>query len=235
MNVFGKRFKISASFIVLLLFVVLLVISILFYFNKTDSKLGPILASIIAGLLVASIQFIIAWQDFKRNEKFSDLELIDILDNRDDRTQYEEYIKRGKKQLDVMGVTAYRFFNDFADTDTNAPENARVLINALSRGVKVRILLPSEAFLPNDEKKADARRVREKFQEITKRCDGIELKYFDHTAAHSICRVDETIIVGPVFPDVESKYTPALHLKSTSPIALKYLDYFDSEWAKAKS
>lgn len=46
--------------------------------------------------------------------------------------------------------------------------------------------------------------------------------------------MDDTCIIGPVFPDLESRNTPALRLRSSSPMAIPYLDYFESEWEKAK-
>jgi hypothetical protein len=62
----------------------------------------------------------------------------------------------------------------------------------------------------------------------------LEVKYFNHIPAHSIFNVDDKCIVGPVFPEVESKYTPALFLRNSSPIADKYLKYFEYEWNKAE-
>lgn len=233
MKIFRKSFKIAASVIVIIILTLLLIVSLVLYLI-VDCKFGAVMASLVSGIAVALIQFIISWQEFKHNEKLSALELIDILYNRDDRSKYEEYINKAKMHIDVMGVTAARFFNDFADTDINAPENAKVLIKALERNVHVRILLPSEEFLPNDNKKTDSKRVRERFQVLSSKYKCIELRCFVHTPSHSIFTVDDTTIVGPVFPDLESKYTPALHLKNSSPVAEKYQAYFEGEWSKAK-
>ena len=60
------------------------------------------------------------------------------------------------------------------------------------------------------------------------------IRYFEHKAAHSIFRIDDTCIIGPIFPEIESRNTPALHVMSSSPMAINYLDYFDSEWDQAK-
>ena len=133
-----------------------------------------------------------------------------------------------------MGVTASRFFNDFADTDTAAPDEAKVLLYAMDKGVKVRLLIPSDKYLPNDTKREDAKRVKFKYGELKKKFPhNLEIRYFNHTAAHSIFRVDETCIIGPVLPELESKYTPALHVMNSSPMALNYMDYFESEWNQA--
>ena len=160
------------------------------------------------------------------------IKLKEVLYNRAKRSQYEEFIKNTNRELDLMGVTAVRFFNDFADTSIGAPENATVLLQALERGVHVRVLLPTDEFLP-ETKKNDSQKVRNKYKELTQRYQNIEIRYFCHTAAHSIFRIDDTCIIGPVFPLLESRNTPALHLMSSSPMALNYLNYFESEWNQA--
>jgi len=131
----------------------------------------------------------------------------------------------------MMGVTANRFFNDFADDSPNATANAKVLLDALQRKVKVRVLLPESEFV-EDNKKQDVEKVKQHVKSIlTKHPDfSLEVKHFKHVPAHSIFNVDDKCIVGPVFPELESKYTPALYLHNSSPMANKYLSYFDDEW-----
>lgn len=236
MKVFEQKFKIRVSKLILIALFILLIISVIIYFliNNPGTMWGAIFGSLIAGIIVAIIQYCIALQDYNQTEKLKELELIEILYNRDTRDRYEAYIKSACGNIDVMGVTASRFFSHFADLDTNASEGAKVLVYALEQGVNVRILLPLEKYLPNEEKKNAVRVVMGKYEELASRYSNIKLKYFDHLPAHSIFRIDDTCIVGPVFPEVESKYTPALRLKNTSPIARKYINYFDSEWRQAK-
>lgn len=237
MKVFELKFKIRVSKLILVALCILLVVSLIVYFliNDPGTMWGAIFGSLIAGIIVAIIQYCIALQDYNQTEKLKELELIEILYNRDTRDRYEAYIKSACSNIDVMGVTASRFFSHFADLDTNASERAKVLLYALEQGVQVRILLPLEKYLPNEEKKNAARIVKGKFEELASRYDNIKLRYFDHLPAHSIFRIDDTCIVGPVFPEVESKYTPALRLKNTSPVARKYIAYFDSEWENANN
>ena len=233
MGVFGKSSRISTSAIIILI-LALFTISTLFvywFIENPSSKWGALLGSLAAGLIVAIIQFLIAWQDYAQTDKLKKLKLIEILYNRAARDKYAEYIKNCNRELDVMGVTAVRFFNDFADTSVQAPDDATVLIKALNRRVHVRILLPSDEFLP-DSKKADSAKVEAKKKELH-HYQNLEIRYFSHTAAHSIFRIDDTCIIGPVFPELESKNTPALHVMKSSPMALNYMDYFDSEWEKA--
>lgn len=233
MEIFGKSSRISTSAIIILI-LALFTISTLFvywFIEDPSSKWGALLGSLAAGLIVAVIQFLIAWQDYAQTEKLKKLKLIEILYNRSARDKYTDYIKNCNRELDVMGVTAVRFFNDFADTSTQAPEDATVLLKALERRVHVRVLLPSDDYLP-EPKKMDSARVRAKYNELH-RYQNLEIRYFNHTPAHSIFRIDDTCIIGPVFPELESRNTPALHVMKSSPMALNYLDYFDSEWAKA--
>ena len=200
--------------------------------NDPGSNWGAIFGSLIAGLLVAIIQFLISWQEYKETEKLKELKLVEVLYNRRTKEQYCEYIKSTTRKLDVMGSTAVRLFRDFADTTKGAPENSRVLLLAMDRGVKVRILLPRDEFLLNDEKRQDAKEVKSRRNEINH--ENLEIRYFKHKAAHSIFRSDDTCIIGPIFPEIESRNTPALHVMSSSPMAINYLEYFDSEWDQAK-
>jgi hypothetical protein len=158
--------------------------------------------------------------------------------SRNDRTFYKNYIDEAEKEIFVMGVTAIRFFKDFADCEPSSPQDAKVLLGKLGQGVRVKILLPSIVFLKGfskEDKKSDFDNVKQYVENIKKQLhtDLLEVRYFDHIPAHSIFIVDDTCIVGPVFPDIESRYTPALQLRNSSPIACKYLDYFNNEWENA--
>lgn len=235
MNIFKTNIKIRATFIVIACLTFATIAVWIWYKNSDDAKVSTILGSLFAGLIVAIIQFFIAWQDYKQTEKLKELELIKVLYNRDSRTFYEEYISRSKRKINMMGVTASRFFNDFADDSPNATSNAKVLLDALRRNVKVRILLPDSEFV-DENKKQDVDKVKLQVTSIKNKYSNcsLEVKYFKHVAAHSIFNVDDKCIVGPVFPEVESKYTPALFLRNSSPLADKYLTYFEYEWNKAE-
>lgn len=231
MKIFNKTIKIKATFIIIICLVLFIILIGIWLLNTNDTKAWAILGSLFAGIIVAIIQFIIAWQDYNQTEKLKELELIEILYNRDNRTFYEEYIKKSKHKINMMGVTANRFFNDFADDSPNATSNAKVLLDALQRNVKVRILLPESEYV-DENKKQDVEKVKLHVKSINDKYPNysLEVKHFEHVPAHSIFNVDDKCIVGPVFPELESKYTPALYLHNTSPLADKYLTYFDDEW-----
>ena len=235
MNIFKANIKIRATSIILGCLLLATIVVIIWYWNTEDAKILAILGSLIAGLIVAIIQFCIALQDYKQTEKLKELELIKVLYDRDDRTFYEEYVMQAKREINMMGVTANRFFKDFADDDPNATSNRKVLLDVLNRRVKVRILLPNAEFV-DENKRHDVEMVRQHVLRIknTHPAYSLEVRYFTHVAAHSIFNVDDKCIVGPVFPEVESKYTPALFLRNSSPIANKYLTYFKDEWNNAE-
>lgn len=233
MKILTKKIKVNATAIIFICLLLFTVVSWIFFWNTNDTKIWAIFGSLFAGLIISIIQFIIAWQDYNETEKLKDLELIKVLYDRDCRTFYEEYIKKSKRRIYMMGVTANRFFNDFADDSPNATSNAKVLLDALQRNVKVRILLPESDYVDYNKKqdvekvKLHVKRINEKYPSYS-----LEVKHFKHVPAHSIFNVDDKCIVGPVFPELESKYTPALYLRNSSPIADKYLTYFDDEWKR---
>lgn len=234
MKIFSKSIRIKATSLIIIILVVLTIITGIWFGNSSDAKSGAVLGSLVAGLIVAIIQFIIAWQDFSQTERLKELELIKVLYNRADRIFYENYIKKSKRNISMMGVTGSRFFKDFADTSPNATSNAKVLIEALERRVRVKILFPAKDFVEGT-KKQDFEIVKEQVAILTdKYSPNFEVRYFTHVPAHSIFNVDDECIVGPVFPELESKYTPALYLKNSSPVADKYLEYFENEWENAQ-
>lgn len=233
MNIYSKKVTFSLSIGIFVVLLIILIVAIIIYclIDNPGNLWGAFFGSLSAGLLVAILQFVISWQTYSEMEKLKKLKLIEILYNRADRNKYADYIRNCNSELDVMGVTAVRFFNDFADMSNGAPEEATLLLKILKRGVGVRILLPSKEYLPSS-KKVDFDRVSEKYNEL-KQIGKIEIRYFNHNAAHSIFRVDDTCIIGPVFPELESKNTPALHVMRASPWASNYMKYFEKEWCIA--
>ena len=228
---FLKKIKLSYSLIAVLLLLILIGICWKCYAVNPNTPSGVILGSLIAGLIVALIQFLLSWWDYKMTKKVEDLRLIEILYDRDDRPYYANLINKSRREIRVMGVTAKRFFEHFADMTVGARPDAQVLLTALNRGVKVKLLLPSKDNIAHNkiasyEQVDDAwKRIKSKYPDAD-----IEIRYFNHIPAHSIFMVDSECIVGPVFENVESKNTPALHLKNESPFAEKYVAYFDQEW-----
>jgi hypothetical protein len=234
MKVFEKSFKFKASFVILVVFLCLAIILLIWFIKTSNVKLLSLLGSLFGGLIVAIIQFIIALQDYIQTEKLKELELIRVMYDRNDRNFYGEYISKAKQNISILGVRAKRFFMDFADHRENAPSSAKYLLQKLEQGVDVKILLPNVDFLDTD-KKNDFEIVRIHIETIKKKHPNYKLtvKYFEHVSVHSIFIVDDTCIVGPVFPKIDSQYTPGLQLKNISPLAVKYIAYFNDEWENA--
>jgi hypothetical protein len=81
MKIFSKNIRIKATSVILIILVVLTVITGILFRNSSDAKTGAILGSLVAGLFVAIIQFIIALQDYLQTERLKELELIKVLYN----------------------------------------------------------------------------------------------------------------------------------------------------------
>lgn len=232
-EIFSKKIKLNVWIIIVLVILVIICVCWKWYTMNTTSPVGAVLGSIIAGLIVALIQLGLSWWDYQMTQKIEKLRLIEILYDRDNRTYYANIIDKSRREIRVMGTTARRFFEHFADMTTGARPDAQVLISALNRGVKVKLLLPSKDYIALN-KISDYNQVSETLNTIKQKYPHaeIDIRYFDHIPAHSIFMVDSECIVGPIFEYVESKNTPALHLKNESPFAEKYLAYFEQEWDK---
>lgn len=230
-EIFSKKIKINGLIIAVLVMLLLICVCWICYAVNPTSTVGVVLGSIVAGLIVALIQFGLSWWDYRMTQKVEKLRLVEILYDRDNRTYYANLIGKSRREIRVMGITAKRFFEHFADITIGARPEAQVLLTALIRGVKVRLLLPSKDYIASN-KIADYEQVSETLNRIKQMYPKaeIDIRYFDHIPAHSIFMVDSECIVGPVFEYVESKNTPALHLKNESPFAEKYLAYFEQEW-----
>jgi len=233
---FNKKIKVRVSFVILIC-LIFSTVAVWYLYNEVDSlsKLSGVLGSLLAGIIVAIVQFVIAWSDYTATEKLKGLYIIDVFFNRDKRKFYEGYISSSRKCIDIMGVTGNRLIDHFANDDVDADADSKVLLSALEKGVKVRILMPSSQYLPSQSDKIKELGVASKYRAIEEKYGGqFSVRYFDHVASHSIFIVDDECIVGPVFPGKQSKFTPALYLKNKSDFAKCYLDYFESEWQRSK-
>lgn len=235
MKIFSFFWQLKVANIVLGILILLTIGIGCWYISSADgTKIGSLLGSLCAGLIVAIIQFFISYQDYTRNEIFRKLQIIKLFDNRNKKNEYNEYIGSASREIKIMGSTAVRFFRDFCVTDASAPDEEKTIITKLNQGVCVMILLPSKHFLSN-EKLNDYDFVKEKIAEIKQNYPTAKfnVRYFEHTANHSIFMVDDTCIVGPIFPNLESKYTFSQQLRNVGELAKSYLKYFEEEWKTA--
>lgn len=228
MNFFKKEIKFNLASLIAFLLIAATIFSVIWYFNTKDAQWSALIAGLASGFVLATIQFFFSWYDYVKIDKYERLKIKDIRPDRDNRQLYESLIKNSKKEIIILGSTASRLVNDFAD-ENSSNENNKVLLIALSRSVKVRILLPNEAYL--DQKQQSKFQVtKTRFEEINKQYSNFQFKYFDHPPYHSIFLTDDDCIVGPMFPGVSSKNTPSIYVEASSPFAKTYLDYFEDEW-----
>lgn len=197
---------------------------------------GPVwifATGLVPGLTVALMQFLLSWAEFAQISKLRAMNIKGVLSSRDEADFYGELISKASETIDVEGVTASRLVQDFADENSHRDEK-KVLIAALARGVKVRILVAESAHLAVDQKEKFSIAAR-LFSSLAQRYENFEIKYFNHQPTTSIVRVDDDILVGPVFSNIESRHTPTIHTSVNSNLGSSYLKHFDTEWSSARS
>lgn len=234
LNPFIKIISIYRFQIIVAILTILTIVFILLFLNSNfDSKFGIITGGIGAGLIVAIIQYLFSLQEFKAFSNIKKLDIKKILPSRDEEYFYSSLIKNANMEIKVMGVTAFRMMEDFAD-ETSPREDKKVLLSSLSKGVSVKLLLPQKDFLsdPRDQIKHD--QSKEIFNKLKNKFKTFEVKYFKHIPTQSIFLVDQNCILGPVLSNFASKDTPCIYMGVNNDFAKKYIEYFDKEWNNIK-
>jgi len=237
MNIFEKKSSIRYSFIIFsfLISVILLLVTLFIFDVLSGPKWSSIIPGLLTGFVVALFQAGLSWYEIKKIDEFDELKIKKILPYRKDAIYYGDLISKSKSDIKVLGVTAQRFLDDFANQNVMAPEQEKVLLHALDRGVKVEILVADQEFLEENENKEKAKLAESKLSELSKKYTNLfEYHYYQHSPTHSIVIIDKECIVGPIFPKVNSKYTPAIHSQVDSTFAVHYVDYFNNEWTQCK-
>lgn len=232
MTDFKKIFPIK--FIYIIFFVLLLIIfllSYLLFFNDfTNSAKGSgIISGLLTGFIIVACQIWLSWYEFRKIDEYNELKIKKILSDRKDPVYYGDIISKAKKEIILQGITALSFLDDFANKNQNGLEKEKVLLKALERKVKVQILIADKSIL-NSRHKRKAQEAENRLKELSSYTN-FEYRYYDqHQPTHSIVIIDDECIVGPIFPNVNSRDTPAIHLKRDSQLAKYYEDYFNIEW-----
>jgi hypothetical protein len=238
MSLYNKKLSISMPWAIVTVTILLVVafgaISILMTDKGTLAKEGPLwvfASAVVAGLVVTLAQFCLSWADAKAIDRFRRMGVQNVLTTRDEEAYYGSLIKTARSQVDVLGSTATRLMQDFADSQSPKAEK-RTLIKALESGVPVRVLVAAPARLDaGDRYKYPVNRRR--FEAIAGTHPNFEVRYFEATPIAAFLRADHQLVVGPLLPGVESKHTPALHVYNYSPYAASYLKYFEETWVTA--
>ena len=204
---------------------------IILYYNVNDPKISVLYGGLATGFIIAGIQLLFSWGEFNEMERIKKLGIKRILPYRDDERLYRDIINKSNNEILVLGNTASRFFIDFAD-ETRPDKKA--LIDALGRQVKVRILLPDPKWLSIDDKPRAETSIS-KIKELGKKYKRFfECRYFDHAPFHNLVLADNNCLVGPIFPNIPSKNSPAIYTDDNSIYVRPYLKYFECEWKDAK-
>lgn len=211
----------------------LIVLLITLYVFEAPSFSSPkwlaIISGLLTGLIVALFQTMLHITEIRKLDKYRKLGIQEILPRRNDRGYYRDMIIGAKKKIDILGVTAHRFLHHFANVN-DSEDGATALLSALAGEVEVRILVASPKFLTGLNNASKAKMADIELKKLDNQYPNFKFAYYEHEPTHSIVVIDNQCIVGPIFPDTDSEHTPAIHLKTTSEFAKKYLTYFDSEW-----
>lgn len=237
MSIYNRKYSLSLPWSIFICTILFLIPFVIISLTKTEKTFfadeGPLYVfavGLVPGLSVALAQFILSWVEFSQISKFSSMKIKDVFDGRDSEQYYAKVISTAKRKIDVQGVTASRFVEDFAD-DTSSSEDKKILISALKNDVIVRFLVPDPVLLEavNQRKSATTAEI---VRDLMRRFPGrIELRYFSHSPTVSIVRADDDFIFGPVFKHLPSRNTPTIHTAAHSPLAQCYMAEFDLDWA----
>jgi len=241
MSYLSKRVSTSIGVVIFWLIVTIacIVAAMVIYVDPTDnpasrgSKLFVIAAGLLSGLVVMLGQYVIEWKKDIDLNVFRKTRIKDVLITRSDEAYYLVLIRSSTVRIDVLGVTAFRLLDDFASENNPRPDK-RVLLDALQRKVRVRILVPDREYLATEKDKNNHDVAKARMVSLSEQFPGLfRYRYFSHPAAHSIVVVDTDCLLGPVFPGVDSKVTPAVRSDGAGEFAGPYLRYFESEWEDA--
>ena len=240
MNIFRRKLTVPLPVAILVIGAITLAPFIYGTLKLTDKsfleKEGPfwvLCTGFASGLAVALVQFLLSWAEFSQISKYSAMKIKGVLETRDSEEYYGKIIVDARTRIDVQGVTAARFLRDFAD-ETTTRQDKQVLINAISRGIALRILLPTRIHLRSEKERRDFDEVLVRLQELLARYpQNVEARYFDAAPILSSVRVDDEILFGPVLDPILSKNTPTIHGSVSSTLGKSYVDFFQHTWNSA--
>lgn len=234
-SVYDRYISIRLSLIVLAFLVIALSGSLYFYVNGSiDTKLGSLLGGLVATFIAVLIQFLLTLSHHREIERLKRMGFKDILANRHDRKDYyADLINGARKRIDFLGKTSRSFLSDFAFDDDGAAPRDRLLLDALNRGVRVRVLATSRDMLPA-VKQRDHDYALARMEYLSQKYPrNFQYRFTNSTPGQTYVLADSRCIFGPVFPSISSRITPAIHADRESPFLDQYIRYFEDEWRSA--
>lgn len=212
------------------------ILIIWFFKDDFSDKAMSLLASLIVGFFTLAVSILINYSQLMSIDLFRSLRIKNILKTRSNRKYYHDIIDSAQNELWILGVTANRLLEHFANFESpDEIEGNKVLLNKIEKGMSVRLLLASINKLKTKKEKRKYKDTLEKLEALPEGLrNKIQVKYYDVEPSQSIFYTEKECIVGPIFPNVASEHTPAIHLKNNSPYAEYYLKFFEETWKSAK-
>lgn len=231
-TVMGIRVATDLRYILLACLLLIMLFVTCLFFSIEDKKWSAFLGGLNGGLVGVTISFLFAMYEYREIDRYRSLGVLNILPNRRDDGYYKNIVMEAQENVQVMGTSCSRFIADFADLDSDE----HVLVDALDKhtNLKIELLVPTEEQMDEQSKhKFEAGKYKlSKLQDRFR--DRVQLKRYDFQPRHSLVRVDNNLIVGPVFQGVESQNAPAVHLDTDKVFAEKYLEYFNRVWGESQ-
>ena len=228
---FGRSITISFAKVIVALMVAGITLTIVWYLASDAPKLEALLAGLASGFAIALVQYLIEWHEHTEVDAIKRMGIRGISAHRDNKEFYAGLISSAKREILVLGNTASRFMEDFAHRER---ADSRALMQAVERGVAVRILLPNRGKLPSHDRQRADQSIKRMGELQSQFPQQFQCRMFDHAPMHSLVKVDDSCLIGPIFPHVRSKDTPTIHVSANSAFVVEYLTYFEKEWEKAE-
>ena len=219
----GEIVSIPLRYLILLSLVGILALSILGFCQSDNEKSSAFFGGVSGGIVAVIIGFLVSMYEYRQIDRYEALGVRDILSDRRNTSYYRNIVKDAKEIVQVMGTSCIRFIDDFADQENDD----HVLINALHDhdNLTLTLLVPTEENM-DEKSKLNFIAGAKKLNKLQSKFQGrVFIKRYNFAPRHSLVRVDNDLIVGPVFQEVESQNSPAIHLTTKSAYAKKYLDY----------
>jgi hypothetical protein len=231
MNFLRSKTNIGTGWIVILLLIIIWAAFTYFFFDSPSGKWEIFWGGASAGMIAILFDTALSMYKYGEIDKLKGFGIIEILPERRGAPYYSKLLSGAYYNVQVLGTTCNRFINDFA----NLNSEDKVLVDALekNKNLHVKLLVASESYL-DENSKLKMQGIKGEITALEKKYKGrFQVQYYDFAPRHSIVRVDEEIIIGPVFQEVESQHSPAIHMNVYSFLAKKYLAYFDWVWKQS--
>jgi hypothetical protein len=203
----------------------------MFFTGDVNTKVGSLMGGLTATFVAVLIQFLLTMAHHREIERLKRMGFQDILPHRDDRQRYyAELIRLARKRIDFLGKTANSFLSDFAFAEEGASPDDRLLLDAMRRGVKVRILVAGPKNLPQDKQEQKTKAIARMHELSEEYGDNFEYRYLSSMPGQTYVLADRNCIFGPVLPMESSRLSPAIHADSDSPFLESYFRFFERQW-----